>query len=87
MSEDEPPGFSAPLRQGLIQPLMIGGAPRSWAILNGALAAAIAFSGALIPGVLAGILGHALGVWLCRKDPETPNLIVRAMRLPDRFER
>jgi type IV secretion system protein VirB3 len=87
MTEADPHGFSAPLRQALIHPLKLGGAPRSWAILNGALSAAIVFSGAPIAGLLAACLGHALGVWLCRKDPLAPTLIARAMRLPARFER
>ena len=29
------PGFLAPVRQALTQPLLMGGAPRSYAILNG----------------------------------------------------
>jgi type IV secretory pathway TrbD component len=40
----------------------MGGAPRSYAILNGTLAAIVAFAGALLPGVILGIAGHVLGV-------------------------
>ncbi|HWA23498.1 MAG TPA: VirB3 family type IV secretion system protein [Caulobacterales bacterium] len=38
------PGFAAPVRQALTQPILMGGAPRSYAILNGTLAAVVAFA-------------------------------------------
>ena len=42
------PGFLVPVRHALTAPLLMGGAPRSYAILNGTLAAIVAFAGALI---------------------------------------
>ena len=41
------PGFVAPVRQALTAPLLMGGAPRSYAILNGTLAAIVAFAWAI----------------------------------------
>ena len=38
---EEVPGFSAPVRRALTEPILLGGAPRSVAILNGTLAAAL----------------------------------------------
>ncbi|OYX04956.1 MAG: conjugal transfer protein [Rhizobiales bacterium 32-66-8] len=80
------PGFVAPVRQALTQPLLMGGAPRSYAILNGTLAAIVAFAGALFPGVLLGIAGHVLGVILARRDPDAVEVMSRAMRIPNRLE-
>ena len=38
---DEIPGFSVPVHRALTEPILLGGAPRSIAILNGTLAAAL----------------------------------------------
>jgi len=64
----------------------MGGAPRSYAILNGTLAAIVAFAGALLPGLILGIAGHALGVILARRDPDAVEVMSRAMRIPNRLE-
>ncbi len=80
------PGFLAPVRQALTQPILMGGAPRSYAILNGTLAAIVAFAGALIPGIILGIAGHVLGVFLARRDPDVIEVLKRAMRINGRLE-
>lgn len=80
------PGFLAPVRQALTAPLLMGGAPRSWAILNGTLAAIIAFAGALVAGIVLGIAGHLLGLVLARRDPDAVEVLKRAMRIPNRLE-
>lgn len=80
------PGYLAPVRQALTAPLLMGGAPRSYAILNGTLAAIIAFAGAIVPGVVLGVAGHILGVFLARKDPDAVEVMKRAMRIPTRLE-
>ena len=36
-------GFSVPVHRSLTQPILLGGAPREFAILNGTLAAALFF--------------------------------------------
>lgn len=80
------PGFLAPLRQALTHTLLLGGAPRSWAILSGTLALVIIFSGALIAGGLLAIAGHAAGVLLARRDAQAMDALRRSMRIPDRLE-
>ena len=80
------PGYLAPVRQALTQPILMGGAPRSYAILNGTLAAIVAFAGAIVPGVILGIAGHVLGVFLARRDPDVIEVLKRAMRIPNRLE-
>ena len=80
------PGYRAPLRQALTQPMLMGGAPRPYAILNGTLAAVIAFAGAPLAGVGIGIVGHIVGVFLARRDPDAIDVLKRAMRIPSRFD-
>ncbi len=80
------PGYLAPVRQALTAPILMGGAPRSYAILNGTLAAIVAFAGAIVPGLLIGIAGHILGVLLARRDPDAVEVLQRAMRIPNRLE-
>lgn len=80
------PGFLAPVRQALTQPILMGGAPRSYAILSGTLAAIVAFAGALVPGIILGIAGHVLGVFLARRDPDVIEVLKRAMRINGRLE-
>ena len=80
------PGYVAPVRQALTQPLLMGGAPRTYAILNGTLAAIVAFAGALLPGLVLGIAGYVLGVLLARRDPDAVEVMSRAMRIPNRLE-
>jgi type IV secretion system protein VirB3 len=80
------PGFLAPVRQALTQPILMGGAPRPWAILNGTLAAVIAFAGAPLAGIAMGVVGHIVGVFLARRDPDVIDVLKRAMRIPDRLE-
>lgn len=80
------PGYLAPVRQALTAPILMGGAPRSWAILNGTLAAIVAFAGAIAPGVVLGLAGHVLGVLLARRDPDAVEVLTRAMRIPSRLE-
>lgn len=80
------PGFLAPVRQALVAPILMGGAPRSYAILNGTLAVVLAFAGALVAGALLGVAGHLLGVFLARRDPDAVEVLKRAMRIPNRLE-
>ena len=80
------PGYLAPVRQALTQTLLVGGAPRSLAILNGTLAMVIVFSGALIAGLVLGVAGHAAAVFLARRDPQAVDVLKRGMRIPSHLE-
>lgn len=64
------PGYDVPLHRALTDPVLIAGAPRNFAILNGTLSAAIGLGLRFwIAGLLIWIVGHALAVWVTRKDP------------------
>jgi type IV secretory pathway TrbD component len=64
----------------------MGGAPRSYAILNGTLAAVVAFAGALLPGDHPGHRGSPARRLLARRDPDAVEVMSRAMRIPNRLE-
>lgn len=80
------PGFTAPLRQALTQPILMGGAPRSYAILNGTLAAVVAFAGQPLWALALGVIGHAAGVFLARRDADAVEVLKRAMKIKGRLE-
>ena len=59
-----------PLHRSLTEPILLGGAPRSVAIVNGTLAAAIGIGLQVwIVGIAMGIAGHLLAVWGAKLDP------------------
>ena len=80
------PGYLVPVRQALTQPILMGGAPRPYAILNGTLAAVVVFAGAWVAGLILGVVGHVIGVFLARRDPDAIDVLKRAMRISGRLE-
>lgn len=74
-------GFEIPLRRSLIEPILLGGAPRSAAILIGTLAAALALGLRLwIPGLLVWVAGHTGAVMAAKADPDFMSVAVRSLR-------
>ena len=74
-------GFEIPLRRSLTEPILLGGAPRSAAILIGTLAAALALGLRLwIPGLLVWIAGHTGAVLAAKADPDFMSVAMRALR-------
>jgi type IV secretion system protein VirB3 len=70
-------GFEVPLHRSLTEPILLGGAPRTVAIANGTLAAAVGLGLQLwIPGLMLWIAGHALAVWGVRVDPQFMQVFV-----------
>ena len=64
-------GFEIPLRRSLTEPILIGGAPRSAAILIGTIAAALALGLRLwLPGLLVWLAGHTGAVMAAKADPD-----------------
>ena len=80
-SADLPEGFSVPLHRSLTEPILIGGAPRMAAIINGTLAAAIGLGMQLwLVGLVFWLIAHGLSVWMARKDPKFMDVLVRHIR-------
>ena len=80
------PGFEVPLHRALTEPVLLGGAPRTVAIANGTLAAAITLGLRLwIPGALIWIVGHATAVWAAKRDPQFVDVVRLHLRCPAYF--
>lgn len=74
-------GFEVPLHRSLTEPILLGGAPRTVAITNGTLSAAVGLGLQLwIPGVLLWIVGHLLAVWGARMDPQFMQVFARHIK-------
>jgi type IV secretion system protein TrbD len=74
-------GFEVPLHRALTDPILLGGAPRTVAIANGTLAAAVALGFRLwLPGIVLWLLSHALAVWGARLDPQFVPVFARHLK-------
>ena len=82
MSDDQPVlGYEIPVHRSLTEPILLGGAPRTVAIVNGTLAAAIGIGLQLwIPGLVLWVLGHGAAVYIGKKDPQFMEVLVRHLR-------
>ena len=85
--QDDVPGFEAPVHRALTEPILLAGAPRSLAILNGTLAAAVGLGMRLwLVGLLMWLVGHALAVWAAKRDPHFVEVARRHVRYPPWME-
>ena len=79
----ELPGFSVPVPRALTEHLLLGGAPRSLAILNGTLAAALGLGLRLwLVGIALGAIGHFAAVWAAKRDPQFVDVGRKHLRIP-----
>ncbi|MBI1220785.1 MAG: conjugal transfer protein [Rhodobacteraceae bacterium] len=79
----EVPGYTVQLHRALTEPILLGGAPRSLAIVNGTLAGAIGLGLRLwIPGIAIWILGHVAAVWAAKRDPLFVEVARQHLRIP-----
>lgn len=77
------PGFVIPVRRSLAEPILLGGAPRQIAIMNGTLAAALGLGLRLwLVGLALWAVGHALAVWGARRDAMFVDVTRNHLRLP-----
>jgi type IV secretion system protein VirB3 len=83
VEERSVPGFVVPVHRSLTEPILLGGAPRAVAILNGTLAAALGLGLRLwIAGLLLWAAGHAGAVWAAKRDPLFVEVVRRHLRIP-----
>jgi type IV secretory pathway TrbD component len=77
------PGFEAPVHRALTEPLLLAGAPRALAILNGTLAGALGLGLRLwLVGLGVWAIGHGLAVWAAKRDPLFVEVVRRHIRTP-----
>jgi type IV secretion system protein VirB3 len=80
------PGFHAPVHRALVEPIMLGGAPRTIAIANGTLAAAVGLGLRLwVVGIALWLVGHLLAVWAANRDAQIVDVARRHLRFPTWF--
>jgi len=81
--QDLPAGYFAVVHRALVEPMLLGGAPRTVAIANGTLAAAVGLGLRLwLAGLALWLIGHALAVWAARYDPQFVEVGRRHLRYP-----
>ena len=74
-------GFEVPLHRALTEPILLGGAPRGIAIVNGTLAAALGLGLQMwLAGILFWIVGHSLSVFAAKRDPDFASVLARHLR-------
>ncbi len=74
-------GFEIPLHRSLTEPILLAGAPRTIAIVNGTIAAALGLGLQLwIAGLLLWVAGHSLAVFAAKRDPDFAEVLRRHLR-------
>jgi type IV secretory pathway TrbD component len=77
------PGFSVPVHRALTEPILLGGAPRAIAIVNGTLAGAVGLGLRLwLVGLAIGVIGHLAAIWAAKRDPLFVEVVRRHLRIP-----
>lgn len=79
-------GFEAPIHGSLGSPILLGGAPRGLAIVNGTIAAAVGLGlQQWLIGLILWALGHSIAVFAARRDPEFAPVLLRHVRQRSHF--
>lgn len=74
-------GFEAPIHRALVEPILLGGAPRGLAILNGTLAAALGLGlQQWLVGIIFWVTGHTIAVVAAKRDPDFAPVLMRHLR-------
>ncbi len=74
-------GYEVPLHRSLTEPILLGGAPRMVAIINGTLAAALGVGLQLwIAGLAVWVIGHTAAVYAAKKDPQFMEVLSRHVK-------
>ena len=80
---DAVPGFTVPVHRALTEHILLGGAPRALAILNGTLAGAVGLGLRLwLVGLLIWAVGHIAAMWAAKRDPLFVEVGRRHLRIP-----
>ncbi|WP_027168831.1 VirB3 family type IV secretion system protein [Mesorhizobium sp. WSM3224] len=84
--EEDVRGFFAPVHRALTEPILLGGAPRAVAILNGTLAGAVGLGLRLwLVGILIWAIGHFAAVLAAKRDARFIDVVRRHLRYPAHF--
>ena len=79
----EVPGYTVPVHRALTEHILLGGAPRAIAILNGTLAGAVGLGLRLwLVGIAIWAIGHMTAVWAAKRDPLFVDFVRQHLRIP-----
>jgi len=85
-AHEHPPGFEASVHRSLVEPILLGGAPRGIAILNGTAAAALGLGlQQWLAGLVLWAVGHSIFVLAAKRDPDFAPVLVRHLRQRGQF--
>lgn len=74
-------GFEASIHASLGSPILLGGAPRGIAIVNGTIAAAVGLGlQQWLVGIVLWAVGHSVAVFAARRDPDFAPVLLRHLR-------
>ena len=74
-------GFEVPLYRSLTEPVLLAGAPRAVAIVNGTIAAALGLGLRLwVAGLILWVVGHSIAVFAAKRDPDFVEVLRRHLR-------
>ena len=74
-------GFEVPIHASLGSPILLGGAPRGIAIVNGTIAAAVGLGlQQWVVGIALWAIGHSVAVFAARRDPDFAPTLIRHLR-------
>ena len=80
---DAVPGYTVPVHRALTEHILLGGAPRSIAIMNGTLAGAVGLGLRLwLVGIAIWAIGHFAAAWAAKRDPLFVEVARRHLRIP-----
>lgn len=74
-------GFEVPIHASLGSPILLAGAPRGIAIVNGTIAAAVGLGlQQWIAGLVLWVAGHSIAVFAARRDSDFAPILIRHLR-------
>jgi type IV secretion system protein VirB3 len=74
-------GYEAPIHRSLVEPILLGGAPRGVGILIGTASAALGLGlQQWIAGLALWGVGHTLAVLAAKRDPDFAPVLARHLR-------
>lgn len=74
-------GYEVPIHRALAEPILLGGAPRAIAIVNGTVAAALGLGlQQWVAGLLLWAFGHTAAVFAAKRDPDFAPILLRHLR-------
>lgn len=75
-----PEGYEIPIHRSVTETILVGGAPRQFAMLNGTVGASLALGMQIWQLIPLALITHALAAWAAKYDPQFFDVFVRALR-------